>query len=423
MTDHRQNWAGNYTYNAARWHYPTTIAEIQDLVARQRKLKVLGSRHSFNNIADTDADLISLERLVPEAHIDRERNTVTIDGGARYGRFCDQLHRAGFALHNLASLPHISVSGACATATHGSGDDNGNLATAVRGIEFVRADGEIVTLSREQDGRTFQGAVVSLGGLGVITKITLDLVPTFMVKQDVYEHLPFERFEADFDAISASAYSISLFTDWQGARFTQVWVKRRVNSDVSGADEEEFFGAQRVRRQRHPVEDEAAHQTTEQRGIPGAWHERLPHFRMEHQPSVGVELQSEYFVPRGHARAALQALYRLREQIAPHLFISEVRTIAADELWMSPCYQRDSVAFHFTWKQNWPEVRKVLPAMEAELAPFEARPHWGKLFTLPPEELRSLYPRLPDFQALLEAYDPQAKFRNAYLDRYVFGDA
>jgi xylitol oxidase len=421
MTEHQTNWAGNYTYSAARLHRPETVEQLQELVIRSSKLKVLGSRHSFNGIADSPEDLISLQHLDPTVAVDRERGTVTVAGGVTYGQLCRQLHRDGCALHNLASLPHISVAGACATATHGSGDGNGNLATAVAAMELVTADGDVVVLSREQHGDQFQGAVVGLGGLGVVTKLTLDTSPTFAMQQEVYENLPLAQLEAYFDEIVSSAYSVSLFTDWQNERVNQVWLKRRLTDDAALALAPRFFEATLAPGQRHPIASLSAEPCTAQMGIPGPWYERLPHFRLDDTPSSGEELQSEYFVPRQHAVAAVRAITQLRDQVAPLLQISEVRTIAADTLWMSPCYQQACVAIHFTWKKNWPAVQKLLPLIEEQLAPFNARPHWGKLFTMPPSRLQSLYEKLPDFQDLLRFYDPRGKFRNAFLERYIFG--
>jgi xylitol oxidase len=421
MTANQRNWAGNHTFSAARLHYPETVEQVQELVIRSGKLKVLGSRHSFNSIADSTEDLISLERLDQAATFDRERRTVTVSAGITYGQLCPQLHREGYALHNMASLPHISVAGACSTATHGSGDGNGNLATAVAAIELVTAGGEVVTLSRDDHSDQFQGAVVGLGGLGVVTKLTLDVVPAFAMQQEVYENLPLAQLEDHFDDIMSSNYSVSLFTDWRNERVNQVWLKRRVTGDAAMALAPTFFEATLAPANRHPIASLSAEPCTRQMGIPGPWHERLPHFRIDETPSSGEELQAEYFVPRRHAVAALHAVAQLQEQIAPLLMISEVRTVAADTLWMSPCYQQACVGIHFTWKQDWPAVEKVLPLIEEQLAPFDARPHWGKLFTMAPARLRSLYQRLPDFQALLRSYDPKGKFRNAFLDRYIFG--
>jgi xylitol oxidase len=415
------NWAGNYSYRAARLHRPETIEAVQELVARGRKLKVLGTRHSFNDIADSPEDLISLEHLNRIVALDRERRTVTIEGGVRYGEVCRYLHREGYALHNLASLPHISVAGACATATHGSGENHGNLATSVAAIEIVTADGERVVLSREENGDEFQGAVVGLGGLGVITRLTLDIVPTFEMRQYVYENLPLAHVEDHFDAIQSRGYSVSLFTQWRDANFNQVWLKRCVSDGAALEVEPELFGATLATTQLHPIPGFSAVNCNPQFGIPGPWHERLPHFRMEFTPSSGEELQSEYFVSRRDAFAAFETIHRLREQVSPLLQIAEVRTIGADDLWMSPCYKQASVSIHFTWIKNWDAVREVLPLLEEALAPLNARPHWGKLFTMSPERVQALFERMPDFQRLLQSYDPQGKFRNDFLDTYIFG--
>jgi xylitol oxidase len=420
MIEHSTNWAGNYTYRAARWHRPKTVEQVQELVARSSKLKAVGTRHSFNDIADSSGDLVSLEQFNQILELDPEHRTVTVETGVRYGELGRWLHGEGYALHNLASLPHISIAGACATATHGSGDQHGNLATAVSAIEMVRADGEIIVLSREH--KHFHGAVVGLGGLGIVTKLTLDISPTFEMRQDVYENLALAELEDHFDELFSSVYSVSLFTDWRNATFNQVWLKRNVTAEDSFQPEPTLFGAALATSHLHPIASLSAENCTEQMGISGPWHERLPHFRLDFTPSSGEELQSEYLIPRQHAFAALSTIDQLRDHVAPLLQISEVRTIAADNLWMSPCYRQACVGIHFTWKQDWDAVRKVLPLIETRLLPFNARPHWGKLFTMTPERIGSLYKKLPDFQRLLRQYDPQGKFRNAFLNKYIFGE-
>ncbi len=421
MINNPSNWAGNYLYRAAQIHAPETVEQVQELVIRSNKVKALGTRHSFNDIADSSGDLIYLERFDKILGLDRERRTVTVEAGVRYGQLARWLHDAGYALHNLASLPHISVAGAVATATHGSGDRHGNLATAVSAMELVTGNGELMFLSREHDREQFEGAVVGLGGLGVITKLTLDISPTFLMQQDVYENLPFTAVEDYYDELTSSLYSVSLFTNWQDSAFNQVWLKRHVLDGMSVKAEPELFGARLAINNLHPIATLSAENCTEQLGVCGPWFERLPHFRMEFTPSSGAELQSEYFIPRQHVFAALQAINSMREQIAPLLQISELRTIAADNLWMSPCYQQASVGIHFTWEQDWENVRNVLPKIEEALAPFHARPHWAKLFTMSPDRLQSLYEKLPDFRQLLQRYDLQGKFRNEYLDKYIFG--
>lgn len=415
-----KNWAGNLEYSTDRLYSANSLDEVREFVKKQSKLKILGTRHCFNDIADSTQRLLSLKPMDKVVALDPQAHTVTVDAGMSYGQLCPYLHSKGFALHNLASLPHISIAGACSTATHGSGEKNGNLATAVSALEIVNAAGDLVKLSRQQDGDTFRGAVVGLGALGVITRITLDIQPTFMMRQYVYENLPLSQLTDHFDAIESSAYSVSLFTDWQKQRLNEVWIKSRMGQGRAFDPQPEFFGAKRATRNLHPIAELSAENCTEQMGVPGPWYERLPHFRMGFTPSAGRELQSEYFVPRPHALEAILAVERLRDQVTPHLMISEIRTIAADSLWMSPCYQQPCVAIHFTWKQDWPAVSKLLPVIERELAPFKARPHWGKLFTMSPSQLKSSYEKLPEFTQLSQKHDPQGKFRNAFLDRNIF---
>jgi xylitol oxidase len=416
------NWAGNHAYVAARLHEPESIGQLQEIVGNARSLRVLGSRHSFNDIADTTGDLVSLHRLPRVFELDRATGTVTVDGGVRYGELCGPLDAAGFALHNLASLPHISVAGACATATHGSGDRSGNLATAVSALEVVTADGEVAVFARDRDPDAFNGAVVSLGGLGVVTSLTLQLQPAFRMRQDLYEDLPLARVADHFDEITSSADSVSLFTEWRGPLFEQVWLKRRVPDGDDFEPSPDMFGATRATVPIHPIRRMSAAACTEQLGVPGPWHERLPHFRMDHTPSSGAELQSEYLIPRQHAVDALLAIDRIRDRFAALLQVSEVRTVASDVLWMSTAFGRPSVAIHFTWQPDWDAVHRVLPTIEDALARFEPRPHWGKVFTLPPETIRSAYEKLPEFTALLRRHDPLGKFGNAFLGRYIFAD-
>src|SRR5882724_12229012 len=408
----RTNWAGNYRYSTDRLLLPKSVEEVQQAVKSGGKMRALGARHSFNGIADSKDTQISL-KLLDQMVLDPKSRSVTD------GRLAPYIDEQGFAVHNLASLPHVSVAGACATATHGSGSKNGNLSTAVSALEIVTADGEVVTLSREKDAQRFPGAGVALGGLGVVTKVTLDVQPTFQVRQVVYENLSLAQLENHLDDIFSSGYSVSLFTDWQNHRATQVWIKRRVEPGTTFEFAPEFYGAKLATQKLHPLAGHSAENCTEQMGIPGPWYERLPHFRMNFTPSSGAELQSEYFVPRERGYAAINAVEQLRDQITPHLFISEFRTIAADDLWISPCYQRASMALHFTWKPEWPAVKRVLPLIEEKLAPFGARPHWAKLFTMPSAHLRSRYAKMSAYQTMLARYDPNGKFRNEFISNHI----
>jgi alditol oxidase len=415
------NWAGNIEYGTENLYSAKSLQQVQEFIKKESQLKVLGTRHCFNKIADSTHQFISLKEMDQILVLDTASRTVTVDAAMTYGRLCPLLDAKGWALHNLASLPHISIAGACSTATHGSGEKNGNLATAVSGIEIVNAAGEVVQLSRQKNGQDFLGAVVGLGALGAVTKVTLDVQPTYQMQQYVYENLPLDELKNHFDAIESAAYSVSLFTDWQNQRLNEVWLKCRMDQTPLFVASPEFYGAKKATRNLHPIAELSAENCTEQMGVPGPWYDRLPHFKMGFTPSAGKELQSEFFVPRHNAVEAILAVERLRDQVSPHLLISEIRTIAADDLWMSPCYKQPSVAIHFTWKPDWLAVSKLLPVIEKELAPFHPRPHWGKLFTIPPAQLDSAYEKLPQFVAMARKFDPQGKFRNEFLDRNLFG--
>ncbi|MEV5050956.1 FAD-binding protein [Arthrobacter sp. LAR12-1-1.1] len=417
VTEH--NWAGNYGYQAARIAHPASVAELQDLVAGAGKVRALGSRHSFNDIADTAGTLVVLDRLDAGISIDVQNMTVTVSGGTRYGTLAAELQRHGFALHNLASLPHISVAGAVATATHGSGDGNGNLATAVAALELVTSDGTVVTARRGD--ADFAGMVVGLGALGIVSRLTLDIEPSFEIAQSVFEGLDWEQVLASFDDVTSSAYSVSLFTDWSGATVGQAWLKNRTDQAAPPAGLPEFFSGTPATQARHPLPGVSGSNCTQQLGIPGPWSDRVAHFRMEFTPSKGDELQSEYLIPREHAVAAIRTMRKLSSVVTPLLLVGEIRTIAADQLWLSPNYGRDGIGLHFTWRQDEPAVSAILPLLEAELAPFAARPHWGKLFHGGAASIAPLYPRFADFTALAGRLDPAGKFRNSFLDRTVFG--
>ncbi len=413
------NWAGNLQYSTEDVHYPKSVEEVQNVVKKFDKLKALGTRHCFNDIADSKHHLLSTKELNKIISIDERAKTVTIEGGMNYGQLCPELERKSFALHNLASLPHISVAGACTTATHGSGVGNGNLATAVTAIELVLADGSVVAISKSKDKEKFNGALVGLGALGVVTKMTLNLKPTFPVRQFVFEDLPLTQLKDHFEEIIGAGYSVSLFTDWSRESINEVWVKDTMPGKMKSRLPE-FFGAKAATKDLHPIANLSAENCTEQMEVPGTWYERLPHFKMGFTPSSGKELQAEYFVPRKNGLDAMMAIQKMGKEIAPHLFISEIRTIAADELWMSPCYKQDSVAIHFTWKQDWNAVSKLLPKIEKELSVYNVKPHWGKLFTIPAATLASRYERMGDFKNLVSEFDPTGKFRNAFLSRNIF---
>src|SRR3712207_3153311 len=392
-----KNWAGNYTYRAEKLYRPSTIEQAQEIIAGAPAVRVLGSRHSFNDIADS-SELITLEAMPTDVVVDHATNAISFNAALKYGELVETLSAEDVALHNLASLPHISVAGAVATATHGSGDANGNLATALARLELVTPEGEVVEAARGEPD--FDGLVVGLGALGVVTRITLDVEPAYEVQQRVFEGLSWEALFEHFDEITSRGYSVSVFTRW-GKTTDQVWVKSRVTDETEQV-ESELFGAVAAAVDRHPILELDATPCTPQLGRPGPWFDRLPHFRMGFTPSSGEELQSEYLLPRRYAVEAVEAVRTLADKIQPILQVSEIRVVAADRLWMSMNYGEDTVGIHFTWKPERAAVEDMLVQLESALVPFAARPHWGKLFNADAAAVAPLYERMPDFIRLVE---------------------
>jgi alditol oxidase len=406
------NWAGNYAYGAARVHRPASVEELREIVAAAPSIRVVGSRHSFTGIGDA-AELVTLDDLPAAIAVDPAARTVSCSGALRYGALAEALEPEGLALQNLASLPHISVAGAVATASHGSGDANGNLATSVAALELVTSDGSLVSVARGDED--FDGMVVGLGALGAVTRVTLAVEPAYEVRQRVFEDLPWEALLEHFDALTASAYSVSVFNQLQDAAADQVWIRTRVPEPMP----DELFGARPATRELHPIPGIDPVNTTAQLGVPGPWADRLPTFRMGFTPSSGEEIQSEYLIPREHAIPAIEAVRALAGAIRPVLQACEIRTMAADRLWLSPQYGTDTIGLHFTWKRDQPAVERVLAGVEPALAPFAARPHWGKLFLATAADIAPLYERLPDFARLTERMDPRGAFRNRWLHERV----
>jgi xylitol oxidase len=388
-----RNWAGNYAYRARVLHRPRGLDELREIVARAPRVHVIGSRHSFTGIGDAD-ELVSLEDM--PAGVEAGDGTVSVGAALRYGDLAGELNARGLALHNLASLPHISVAGAVATATHGSGEGNGNLATAVAALELVTSEGDVVQTRRGDPD--FAGMVVHLGALGAVTRVTLDVEPAYEVAQHVFVEVPWEALPGALGA----AYSVSAFTRWDA--IDSLWVKRRLDEPVPD------LPGRPAQTELHPIPGLDATGCTPQLGVPGPWSGRLPHFRLEFTPSHGEEIQSEYFVARERAAEAIAAMRAIGPDVREVLRVSELRTVAADELWLSPQHRRATLAIHFTWRRDQPAVERALREVEAALLPLGATPHWGKLFLTPPAPERA-----DDFRALARRLDPRGAFRNAWL--------
>jgi xylitol oxidase len=401
-------WAGSHAYAARELRRPTTLDELSSLVTAEPRLRALGSRHSFTDLADSPGVLVDVTGLPGSVEIDADRRVARVPAGLRYGDVATTLHQAGWALGALASLPHISVAGAVATGTHGSGDTVGSLASAVAALELVDGRGVPVRLARGDTD--FAGAVVALGCLGIVTAVELDLEPTYDVGQVVLEGLTWDALLTRVDEVTAAAYSVSVFTRWTGDLVGQAWLKERGTPRT-------LDGTRPASEQRHMIATMGVENTTEQLGVPGPWHDRLPHFRMGFTPSAGEELQTEYFVPRSRLAEALAAVREIGHVVEPELLVSEVRTIAGDDLWLSGAYGGDAAALHFTWRRHPLQVHRLVDRLEEVLLPLGARPHWGKVFRARAEEVRPRYPRMGDFVDLAERMDPEGRFRNAWTAR------
>ncbi len=408
----RVNWAGNIAYATLDVRHPGSVEELQEVVAGAERVRASGSGHSFNTLVDTDRTLVSTRGLPREVVVDAAAGEAVVAAGMTYAEVAPLLHEAGWALPNTGSLPHISLGGATATGTHGSGVGNGCLATSVTGIELVTADGSLL---RVREGEAdFPGAVLSLGSLGVATRLWLRLEPTYDVAQDVLLDVPTTAVVEDGVALMSSAHSVSLFTTFgTPGRLDSVWRKARVDAPAEGD-----WGGRPAEVAVHPIPRLAADAATPQLGVPGPWHERLPHFRADHVPSVGDELQSEFFLALEDLPRAWPVIEALSPRLAGALQVMEIRAIAADTMWLSPFRDRTSVAVHVTWVSDLDVVRPALGALEDALAPFDPRPHWAKVFTRwDRDRFAAAYPGLGDFRALADRLDPGRCFTNDFVER------
>jgi xylitol oxidase len=413
-----RNWSGHVEFGAASIASPTSVAELQALVAGSARIRALGTAHSFNAIADTSGTQVVLALLPQQVEIDPERRVAWLPAGMRYGTAARIVDEAGWAFHNMASLGHISLAGTIATGTHGSGDRNPTLSAAVWGLEFVSAPGDLVEVTADSDPDLLAASVVSLGCLGVVTRVALRLEPTYDVQQFAYDGVPLAVVEENFDQVFSSAYSVSLFTAWGPSRTGQVWQKHRT-AGLTAMPPDEWMGGRLATGKRHPLPDHDPVHCTEQQGVSGPWHERLPHFRLDFTPSSGDELQTEYLVPRERVVEAMLAVDSLADAINPLLQVSEVRTMCADDLWLSGAYGRDTVGIHFTWRKV-PEVGDVLPELDSLLGPLGGRPHWGKLFDAR-TPVAHRYPRFAEFAELVQEVDNTGKFQNEMTAHVLSG--
>jgi xylitol oxidase len=407
-----QNWSKNVDFNDRGYFQPETLVDLQELVRSNQKIRARGTAHCFNEIANTSSYAINLSKMPRVIEVSASTNSVKVSSGLTYGELAPTLHSQGWALNNLASLPHISVAGSISTGTHGSGIKNQNLANQVLSLDIVTAEGELRHIDRTNPA--FNALVVGLGHGGIVYQYELKIEPTFKVRQVIYPEIPLDVLQRNFDQIMGTAYSVSYFTDWSTAQVGNLWCKFRDSEEIP----ESVGGIAQAEKKYHPIPSVDPVACTDQLGESGDWHQRLSHFKLEFTPSVGEEIQTEFFVDRKDAAAAIAAVSRLGEEIAPLLWITELRTIAEDDLWLSGAYQRESLAIHFTWKKNL-AIYPVIEKVEAALRPFNYRPHWGKVFTADGKYLSSVYPKMSEFKALVEALDPASKFENTFTRRIL----
>ncbi|MGC5172778.1 D-arabinono-1,4-lactone oxidase [Microbacterium sp. DT81.1] len=395
-------WAETYRFTASTLHRPSSMGELRGVITSGTRVRALGTRHSFTDLADS-AELVSLERLIIEPVLDANRREVRVSAAMTYGALAAWLEHRGWALQNLASLPHISIGGAVMTATHGSGLANGSLSAAVRALELVTGDGQVLRID-DTDPR-LAGVVVSLGAVGVVTRLSLAIVPSYRLRQQTFAVARWADLVHDVPALMSSAYSVSIFTDWLDRH--ELLIKSR-EGDADAAD---HVGSALT-----DLPD--TENVTPRRGVWGPWSERLAHFRMDARPSVGAEIQTEYLVDIRDSEAAMEAVRRISEPFAPHLFVSEIRAVAADDRWLSMAYGRDSLSIAHTWKRHPEAVASALPVLERALEPFSPRPHWGKVFS-PLFDVTPLYPQMDAFRSLAGELDPGGVFRNGFTRRVL----
>jgi xylitol oxidase len=407
-TPRATSWSGTVTYHFAAEHRPSDLDALRTLVSGSRALRPVGTAHTFSDLPD-GAEAVSLAAF-DTVEVAEDRTSVRVGAGMTHATLAEALAPHGLALENLASLPHLNVVGAVATATHGSGVRTRNLATQVRALELVLASGDLLTLRRGDDD--LAGAVVGLGLLGVVHHVELDVVPAVPHRQLVLHDADVEGLPDRLHALLDLGRSVSVFTRWDGTPH-RVWVKWR---DDDPAPDPHPLGLRVADQPEHPIAGLDTIHCTLQGGVPGPWVERLPHFRPGYLPSVGDEVQSEYHLPREHGPAAARALADVGHLLDAALLTSEIRAVAADDLWLSPQSGQDTCSFHFTWTSDTTLASAAALVVEEALAPFSPRPHWGKHFNL---DVRDAYPRLPDFLALRERLDPDRTFVGPWAERVL----
>jgi alditol oxidase len=403
------NWGGNLSFKQPEVLAPTSLDELAKLV-RSNRVRPAGTLHSFSDVVAGEGVLVSAAGLPIEPEILADGSTVRVGAASRFGDIALFLEANGLALQNMGSLPHISLAGASATGTHGSGDGNPILSTSLRAFSFVNYEGELKTLRRGDP--LFETCRLGMGAYGIWVSAELETQPSYQMRQDIYRGVPWQFFVEDPARLTGAGYSVSLFGKWGGQQIDKVWVKSRIDQSTPP---DNFAGIGAETKSLAELAAGVGDNLTEQGGKPGPWLHRLPHFRLDATPSAGDEIQTEYFVLRDQIAGAIAALHSLANEINPVLIISEIRTIASDDAWLSPMRRGDSIALHFTWQNDVPAVTTAVAKVEAVLAEFDPIPHWGKLHGFSGEQLERVHPKLAAARAEFDQLDPMGKFSSPNL--------
>uniref|UniRef100_A0A915D0Y3 FAD-binding PCMH-type domain-containing protein n=1 Tax=Ditylenchus dipsaci TaxID=166011 RepID=A0A915D0Y3_9BILA len=418
------NWGGNFNFSTQDIKYPTTTAGVQQLVKECKgKIRPVGTRHSFSEIANTNDTLICLVHMNLILSVDPSVPSVTVQAGITYTDLIPFLQSIGLAIPMMASLGEISIAGAINTAVHGSGAGIGNLATQVLGLQMVLADGSVVQYSKGQNDTELAAATVGLGALGIVTQVTLQAQPTYNLAINVFENMDMSVLDTQLYNITHSGYAINMWSTFgTPGVLDQVWITTKVDSNGVNAygNVSQLYGAPAATAQSSPIAALPPTYVVPQMGIVGPYYERLTDYDLGLSGQEGQQTQSEYYVDFDDFVPALKALQTLSAEINAVVYVALFRITEKDELWMSPQYKKTTMAIHFSWQPKLDQVMALLPKIEAALAPFNPIPHWGKLYTLKPEQYLPLLPKYPEWREQVELHDPTHKFRNKWLEENIF---
>lgn len=429
------NWSGTVAWDDCEVLEPTTIGELQSIIAYSPKVRVIGSAHSFTPLVRSSGrvkpTLLSLRHIPRTWSLDEKKKTVTVDAATTYSELCHALDKTGFALPNTSSLSHFQIAGAIATATHGSsGSRNGRLtrsglADTVVGLEIVGPDGTIRNVNKGHP--QFSSSVVSLGMVGVVTRVTLSLVDDYDVIQRVYGKWPptptgtLSAFLSSLPKTIAQFDSFSAFVKWNvddfGLLIGRKQVPRGATDSASTTDPRLITG---------PIQGFLGQGDFATTGV-GRWCDKMFLWKNNGSPFVSQpELQIAHFVPFRDVERALHATRKVVSTWGDEVLYCELRAVRGDEHLLSP-YSADapkpdsfSISHSLDARLGVEKVRQRASELESVLRPYQVRPHWGKLTAMTASDLKEAYGlKLKRFQEVQQQVDPNRKFTNDYLEHLL----